>query len=782
MSKETFIRNPFEYTSPGDVLEPELIPSFMVIAWCITFIGALAAIELLARRTSSTGLMSYLMLFAAAFCMGPIGLWGMFNMSERAITFGWHDLKFSIVQAPYMTVITFFTSFVSSTLAYWPLGTSASRPRTKNLRVVVSGTLAGLVAIGNHYLSLRGITSYDMEFYLPFMIAAGVIPVIGNIMVFWGVLSIRECFKQKWNQQILWAILLAGAINSMQWVVVAGTTFYWKKDPSFAKNYAMRELEFHVLKAAVCIGGAMIIFLAGRGRVNRKKIRAKASKISLAVANFTLDGRLMVKPDGTLPTKVICDNFNDSTFDEAFEISHPIFQWIYRASQDWKLIVERLPSMLYHRKDMLSRLDDPDLDFMSDGQFSLYFRESFALTACKLAESIGMKFTDLGGLYEKVYQTANVRALTTGQPKNDLEKSMAAERYGRGRLLILTRIVSDEEAKKLRSRGLKFGTIEDAIEKVAWATETSVPRIANLLTSIWNYNRAKILDRAGPGIYIGCFAIRPTLTAGFEILVDSKVHSQVPMLRIPVEDLLVRHVALLRKFDGFSIFELWKALKREYRTASKVDKFFLRALSMTIRSLTHKFPPELWKNSFFIGKPAMFPCANGLERTHGRAMVFALRCVLPVQENVSRDTEQYDWIPTNFLSLQQKVSDSDSHHFHQAVLREFTTLAKKSLEAQVEEERDKRRPIGLQLQNSLVKVFSRKLSTGSRKMSTGSSETDFSETYDPYLVLSMSKTSESGEIRWNPKIPEQEETKDDLTWVDHLFRVATEEARRKFMF
>lgn len=55
---------------------------------------------------------------------------------------------------------------------------------------------------------------------------------------------------------------------------------------------------------------ALVILVVYGGRRDRRT-KSRTASITLASATFTYDGRIMVKPDGTLPLKVICRNYDD---------------------------------------------------------------------------------------------------------------------------------------------------------------------------------------------------------------------------------------------------------------------------------------------------------------------------------------------------------------------------------------------------------------------------------------------------------------------------------------
>ncbi|RPB28607.1 hypothetical protein L211DRAFT_777761 [Terfezia boudieri ATCC MYA-4762] len=738
-------------------------------------LGGLVVMELLARRTGGWGLVNSMLLAIAAFYMGGVGMWCMHYLANMGIIFGWGDESYQPVQHPLFCVASLLMPMVGYALAFALLGT-AEKPR--NWRVIGAGLIAGLVTVGTNVLAQSGITNYDLEYHPGYIAMAGILATVVFIMVFYGLFSIRKHFQRRWYRVIFLALCLALATSGAHWVGIVGTTYRYRKDPSFAQNLKFSNIIAKGVIAMICIAGlaALIMIFFGRRRdIIRKR---KCFKVTLASVTFTYDGRIMVEKDGTLPIKTLCVNHDDRTIDEALDTRSSIFQWMFRVSMNWKSVEGILNVMKFHRKDFLNKTDE-DPVYWDNHIFSTFFRESYCLTAAKLAKKLRIPITRLGTLYETVYLTG--QPLAYKQERDDPERQLELRRSHRGRMLVVNRVIALEEAKKMESLGYRITELEEIIEKLAWSTQTTKVQVSKFMEEVKERAFNEYTHHVGPGVYMGCFVLRPSMAGGFDICVEKKCHGQIPMKKMKIGSVTYDHLKFMKNFDGKKLIDIWPFFKnRYYRTRNYEERLFLKELSRTLQAIVHEYPREVWENSFFIATPTFFPCklkavSNEL---NGAAVIFGLRTMLPVSET----SDKYDFVPFQIANITQKRKENECTYFLQAIIREFSKLAK---DAYDENQMNGGGRTGFLSALSRVLTPSFRKESSSTATSDNTDSTPQSKTSDPTtgsqssLAWTWSQNSSNPLIcpksgDWDPVIPSEFEAKDPEGWLEKWFTITTE--------
>lgn len=432
-----------------------------------------------------------------------------------------------------------------------------------------------------------------------------------------------------------------------------------------------------------------------------------------------------------------------------------------------------IPAMKYHREHLIKDKDD-DLDLYDSRSFSLYFRESFAIAARKMAKSMGIPLGRLGTLYEKSFNTGSPLEYKAELYREDYEKRLTAIPAPRGRMLLLTRSIGPTEESNMEPLGFRFTTIKEAKKKLAWTCQTSKSKVSDFLQGARNRQVFEYTERAGPGVYLGCYVVRPSMVGGFTVAVKPQCHSQIPMKKIPVEKLLSSHLDLLDKLDGKGILEVHMALKELEATAIPQDKTFIAGFMFTLKAIVNDYHRGCWETAVFIAKPAIFPCLQLKDRTPGRAVVFGLRTLLPVADPSHEDIK-LDFVPNSFLSLQQKIFTSDIARFRCSIIREFSSHARIAYQEAMNAIAESRTG-GFVSPIELIKTWSRSSSNVKVRGSEVSDEGPIVRK-DPFRVPEM-KDLRAG-IEWDPSVPGEEESKDETSWVDEFFRIVTTEAFQK---
>ncbi|KXJ84978.1 hypothetical protein Micbo1qcDRAFT_237621 [Microdochium bolleyi] len=165
----------------------------------------------------------------------------------------------------------------------------------------------------------------------------------------------------------------------------------------------------------------------------RKRYAAKAQQIVLAAAVFDDRGRILVSPDGLLPSETITETFPQKSADDIFSTAHPFFHWMYRASRNWSNVATLLDWMRTH----LNRLPSGGGRGMrsvklvqENGQlvqnYDMIFRELFCIAASTLSYRLGEVLANAGALWDEIFVTVHHgRSPGLGPPSTGLSALMA---------------------------------------------------------------------------------------------------------------------------------------------------------------------------------------------------------------------------------------------------------------------------------------------------------------------------------------------------------------------
>jgi len=456
---------------------------------------------------------------------------------------------------------------------------------------------------------------------------------------------------------------------------------------------------------------------------------------------------------------------------------------------NWKSVEGVLNVMKFHLKDFLSKTDE-DPVYWDNRIFSTFFRESFCLTAEKLAKQLRIPITRLGTLYESVYLTGQPLAYKqerdAGGVVEDLERQLEPRRTHRGRMLVVNRLISQEEAKRMEPMGYRFTKLEEIVEKLAWSTQTTKVQVSKFMEEVKERSFSEYTHRVGPGVYMGCFVLRPSMVGGFDVCVERKCHGQIPMKKLSIGSVTYEHLKFMRIFDGKKLADIWPLFKsRYYQTRDYEEKQFLKELSRTLQSIVHELPRELWERSYFIAQPTFFPCKlnKASNELNGAAVIFGLRTMLSVSDEV----DKYDFVPFQMANIVQKVQPNECKHFLQAVIREFSRKAKDAYdENQLKNEEAKGFWATLRRVITPISSIRRKsASTSASKASdhaTTSSGAAATQSSGWALAWTWSKNPTNPLVcpkggDWDPVIPSELETKDPEGWLEKWFTITTEAER-----
>ncbi|KAK1753776.1 hypothetical protein QBC47DRAFT_404118 [Echria macrotheca] len=677
-------------TSPEDFswLLGEVVPfhfdaAILVLSYIVSFVGAASTLELINRRTSRNGLYNYLLLLGAAISMGGVSIWCMHYIGNRATALLDGQPQLQIVFSVRVTVASFFVPILVLLVAFWVVTESNT---ISWWRIAVSGCLSGGAICGMHYLGNASISNYECEYNVANVAGAALIAATASSVALALFFVFRAAWTSSWWKRVGCAIVLASAVSGMHWCAALGTT-YRLLHPNSADDYDMRNTTIIVVS---CLSVATCMVMAGLAISSarmRKGYASKAQQITIAAAVFDKQGRILVTPDGCLPSEEITSTFMQKTQDDIFSTAHPLFQWAYQASHNWLSVSDLIDRMTrhlarlpHHGRNIRTGIDLVDHEGHIIDNYDTVFRELFCLAASALAAKLNEEVVNAGSLWDEMFSTGGSSRSSveqTEQPhsgsadtkQEDMaEKGMAYKSQNtHGSMMVLVRrLGNDRVADRLEAAGYRFAGLHQVAPIIGSTMQIRTRNLELKLQSMVRHTQQVLLD---PGVHLGLFAVQPrTDMFGYDVLVREQSHNLLPSVWIPLDRLDQAQNKFLRRFDGQTMSAVWQQLARV--DAFPNDSRIAALLRDAIQDLRVSLSDVVYDEAKFSSKPVLAPCNSPTELKSLTCSLLTFSIVLP--SGTPAISPKYRFIPLRLLKTQQLVYDN-SHHaaFARSVHREI---------------------------------------------------------------------------------------------------------------
>ncbi|KAI9769297.1 MAG: hypothetical protein M1839_003774 [Geoglossum umbratile] len=683
----------------GKILPQSYSVGFVVLSYVVSYVGALTTLELLHRRTSRRGAYNWYLLVGSSITMGGIGIWCMHYVANRAIILlDANDIGTQISYNAGYTTLSFFVPILVLFASFSLLGTNET---TSKVRVVVSGTLAGLAICGMHYLGQAGISNYYCSYRIPNVVGAAVIAVFASITALAVFFALRAAWTNSWWKRAMCAVVLAGAVSGMHWTAALGTQYRFRARVAdsqqnltgkqtvtmviiFGANSFDLPLNQSIVACALLLGLAMLAQHRRAEQANR------AQQVVLACATFDPKGRLMVSPEGLLPSQKITNSYLEQSLDDVFSTSHPVFLWVYRATRNWRGIADLIPAMKGHiraitataasRRGSEVSLHSPDPAFSNVTEdYAIIFRELFCISASALAGQINEPLEKIGVLYDEIISTGTTKPGRRGfkigpsTPK-DVESGPPPIHAGRGQLLFVVRRANAAEAANLQASGYRFAEVQNIISILAKSMQIESEELQKHIENMRVSSTAEhILE---PGVHLTCFAIRARVKGGFDVLVRKDAKNLLPTAQLPTLRLSPLGLGILQELDGMSVAACLATLRSRKTWSEDNAHVFVTQFYDSLMALEGVVADPFFEEATLISKPISAPCRG--EGSHSsapdRAMLIAFRTIVPIQTQAPSD--RLAFTPLSLFKTQQHVYKNAPDHdaFARTIHREFAEI------------------------------------------------------------------------------------------------------------
>ncbi|EON68873.1 hypothetical protein W97_08131 [Coniosporium apollinis CBS 100218] len=667
----------------GDVVPFHMLPGLIIVSYIVSLVGSVTTVELLHRRKTGGGWLSWLQLAACSVSFGLVAIWCMHFVGNRAIILGDGCQEIQLYYNPSFTALSVFLPIIFLFFGF-ALAERFNRSKTAMYSSLVgSGTAAGLAITGMHYVGNFGTRNYSLANNTGYIVGAAAIAVVACWVALTVFFHWKEHWINSWWRRALCACVLAGAVSGMHWTATVGTTYTLK---SYHTGNGQHRNTNLIIAISMCLVACLVMFVIIWFIQRRhKQLADRAQHVVLAAATFDPDGRLLVTNEGLLPTKEITRQFNQRSFDDEFNIAHPVFQWIYRVSNHWQSVTELIPAMRNHLRSIGS-LKDSSLpgshdsrsgfeDYSSDGDYSLIFREHFCVAAAELADHVHTPLQRMGILYDQIMMTGTLKAEFRGgmmrrTPKDsaaaDMESGIKVPAlFGRGQLLFVVRRVDRIEAGRLMSSGYRFASMEQVGDIMARAMQVPRAELAVTVNGLRTFTQRSEEASPAPGTYLACFALKPavkTSNGNWDVLVLKDYPSQLPKVLLSDRPLQPWQLQVMNGLDGLTINQCIQRLS-SVGSDSQVDieKAFIRSVHQQTLALTQVIPEPFFRQAVFSATPVEI-YSQGSNASTNRATLMAF-CVIPDVHTASiRSTSSLVYLPWSFFKCQQRCHKASPDH------------------------------------------------------------------------------------------------------------------------
>jgi hypothetical protein len=440
----------------------------------------------------------------------------------------------------------------------------------------------------------------------------------------------------------------------------------------------------------------------------KKELEDRAQHVVLASATFDQDGKILVTPEGLLPCQKITRQYNQRSFNDEFNVAHPVFQWLFRVTFNWAGVADLVPAMRNHLRTVNHNAKDINTRPLTPGSeaafennelnedYSIIFREHFCVAASELAEHLEERMQDLGVLYNQIIMTGSLAS--EFQPKRTLRGAAANKTgdveagivnptmFGRGQLLFLVRTADKTQVTRLISAGYRFAHPTHVGDLIARSMQVPHNDMINTIDQLQQYSHQFSSPLSPPSeeplysVYLACFAMRAAVNksnGNWEVLVPIDTPFQLPQAELSVEPLTALQSKLLARLDGLSANQCLSYLNNKAAESTSVDeKEFLELLLDQVTSLTISVPESFFGNAIFSCKPIRAPGLSAGKAGSKPVYIYPF-CIIPdVHASSIKSTNKLTYVPLSFFKCFQRIYKGSPDHaiLARKIHREFGAI------------------------------------------------------------------------------------------------------------
>ncbi|KAI0595786.1 hypothetical protein F4775DRAFT_604456 [Biscogniauxia sp. FL1348] len=666
-------------SSQGELLqqyEGEIVPrafkaGFVILSFVVSLIGAVSTLELINRRTSRSGLLNHFLLVSAAVTMGGISIWSMHFIGNRAIVLAHDESELQVAYSGGFTALSFFIPIFVLLGAFLATGTNND---VSWWRIGGGGFLAGAAICGMHYLGNASIENYDCKYELINVIGSAVISVVASTTALFLFFVFRASWTNSWWKRGLSAVVLACAVSGMHWCAATGTNYRLVRlndNNQLSRNTTVVVVICLSISAAFTIAG-VAVYVTRRMR----RYANKAQQVVLAAAVFDKAGRILVNPDGLVPSEKITDTYVEKTSSDSFGISTPLFHWMFQVSHNWDAMNTMIGGITNHLVYLSRKSRDRKIQLIGeDGElvdnYDIIFRELFCAAAANLADKLKEQLTNVGILWDEILptgtdipQSRRRRADTSHISEHGNDNSMSEKGenrltgqlgYGQGSLMFLVRrLEHSHDVERLEAAGFRFADIHQVSGIIGSSMKIKTGNLGDKLMHMAAYAEKGTMME--PGVHVGLFGVKARVdNLGFEVLVKKSTRNLLPTIQMPLDGLEPWQMDFICQLDRTNVPNLLQRLETSKDTSSR-EALFASQFSKAIESLRAWIDEPIFDAAVLTSKVVQVPCRTQPESgSTGTCTMIVLWLMIPIHATIN--SPKCEYIPLNFFKVHQMVHE-----------------------------------------------------------------------------------------------------------------------------
>lgn len=226
---------------------------------------------------------------------------------------------------------------------------------------------------------------------------------------------------------------------------------------------------------------------------------------------------------------------------------------------------------------------------------------------------------------------------------------------------------------RLQAAGYRFANISNVIDFLARSMEVTRIDLATRLERMYDYTTSeRILE---PGVHLACFALRPLIHRGFDVLVQKQARNLLPTFPLPMSKLEQWQLDILAQMDNWTVATCLERLQGRSLFVNQEEQHFVRQLFDGITSLADQIESHFFDDARLIARPYTVPCLSDIQKPE-QALLIAFRVIASAHEYSAVNT-RYEFGSLRLLVSQQRTHKGceDHHTFAQRMQQEFGHMA-----------------------------------------------------------------------------------------------------------
>ena len=164
--------------------------------------------------------------------MGPVAIWSMHFIGNRAVVMDHGQRQAQIQYSPGFTAASFFVPTIVVAVAFFFFSISE---KVSILGTVLGGHLTGAAVCGMHYMGQGGISNYRPVYSWHNVVGSAIVSIIATTLALGAFFYFKSKWTSVWWKRVLCALLLAMGVSAMHWLATVGTVYHLKPNRHFVK-------------------------------------------------------------------------------------------------------------------------------------------------------------------------------------------------------------------------------------------------------------------------------------------------------------------------------------------------------------------------------------------------------------------------------------------------------------------------------------------------------------------------------------------------------------------